>query len=125
MQIRTNAEGLKKVSTTKSLRVGWVSCHLDTKIHISCCQNCGLLGHSAQKCTHAEGLRPEEDATGGEKICRDCSNFNRMQEETRKTTGLRGNKRPTSHSTGSGQCPTLIALKKKALPIQMAQTAAE
>lgn len=113
--VQTNLADLKKVSKVRSIRVGWTTCQLDTRIHVTRCLNCGLLGHSEKKCDRMEA-QSEDTANHPEGECRDCHHHNKLQQEASKATGVKGNTRAVVHQTGSSQCPTLIALKKKALP---------
>jgi len=117
--VKTTIEDLKKVAKIRSLRVGWTQCQVDTQIHVSRCAKCGLLGHSTQKCTQMEEevIPPEQQQQATENSCRDCQHHNKQLDEARKVTGVKGNWRLTNHRTGSNKCPTLLSLKKKALPL--------
>ena len=118
--VKTTIEDLKKVAKIRSLRVGWTQCRVDTRIHVSRCSKCGLLGHSTQKCTQMEEevIPPEQQHQAEGDSCRDCQYHNKQLDEAKRTTGVRGNRRPSNHKTGSNNCPTLLSLKKKALPLR-------
>jgi len=65
----------------------------------------------------------EQPPTGNEKApkenkCRDCTHHNSWIEEARKSTGIKGSRRPTDHKMGAKHCPTLLSIKKKALPLR-------
>ena len=112
--VRTTVEGLKLAKETKTIRVGWSICKIDTEIYIKRCPNCGLLGHSEKHCNSMEASTSTEEEEG----CKDCTMYNKSQRATAPTPGARKNIRPTTHSTGSKQCPTLLAFKKKSLPLR-------
>lgn len=111
--IQTNLAGLEKVKRLKSIRIGWAVCRVTTHIHIKRCPKCDLLGHSQHKCTTMVEEGAEELAAG---TCKDCTHYNSRQKKASAETGIKHHLRPVNHKTGSSTCPTLFALRKKALP---------
>jgi len=85
--VQTSLDDLKKVSKTRTLRVGWVQCCIDTKTHITRCPKCGLLGHSALKCNHMDDQTTAEPTT--EAIRQDCSHHDKLLEEAGKASGAK------------------------------------
>jgi len=111
--VKTTPEGLKQASQTRTIRVGWTVCKIDTQIYVKRCPNCSLLGHSEKHCSSMDASTSTE-----EEGCKDCIAYNKNQLAAASIPGVRKNTRPTTHSTGSKQCPTLLAFKKKSLPLR-------
>ena len=121
--VQTTLDNLKKISKIKSIRIGWAFCRIDASIHVTCCRTCGLLGHSEQKCQQMDANEMDNNgnsdtANGNSPVCKDCSHYNTRQSASTATTGVKVHRRPTAHLTGSKNCPTLLALKKKTLPLR-------
>lgn len=126
--VSTSMELYRKMSERRSVRIGWQMCRIDASIKVRRCNECGLLGHSEARCAEfSESLVRNASAGVGangagsnheaNNECRDCSAFNRKRITSASTSGASWKPRPTAHETGSKTCPTLIAFRKKALPI--------
>lgn len=107
------------LSKRKTIRVGWDICGIDSKIHISRCERCKLLGHSAKRC-NADAPANEETSSGSsltnskkQTNCLDCKTYNKRLTEAKLP---KYRLRNSNHNTGDTRCPTLLALKRKMMP---------
>ena len=100
---------------TRTLRVGWSSCPIDTKPFVSRCTKCGLLGHNKNHCQPPVNMQTDsmEESAPVTGTCHDCSNFN-----TRIRNAQLGKRRlrDVHHPTGDKSCPTYRRLLGKKMP---------
>lgn len=111
--VNTTMELKQKMSRRRTLHIGWSRCQIDSRIYIKRCSKCHLLGHSPNKCPSSAG----NTAPTATDPCLDCSAYNELQQKLgcdRPQT--KPKHRGVDHPTGSKLCPTLFALRKKALP---------